>query len=457
VSGSVATNEQVADSLARSLGLTAHQVRRQRRWRPTWFVDGERDGKPVSVVVRGERVDTQVFPLRHEVAFHRILADHGIPVPAVHAWLDDVNAVALEHVPGRPDFDGVSLEDRDRVVDEYLQVLARVHALPVEPFAAAGILHPATPEDAAMVGHRHVEGLWRAKKRHPHPFLEFCLGWLHRHPPQPSGPPKPIVWDTGQFHHEDGHLVAILDMEFGSVGDPMVDLTVWRMRDTLIPFGDFNRLYARYEELTGVPVDVDAVKRHHFAATLGNEQMFGPTVLEPVADTDLMNNMQWDSETNLHATEALAEFMDVELPGVEPPEPRVTRQDNTHEHLVRSLRALSLSEDDEFRQHELRLAFRAARHLQRVHQIGDAVAQADLDDLVPLLGHRPGTWQEGDGELERFVLADAATGRYDEELLRLFHRRNLRVHMQLGPPGSKMVAHHPTRRFDETEPLHAPD
>jgi hypothetical protein len=34
-------------------------------------------------VIRGERVDTIVFPLRHEMAFHGILADHGIPVPAI--------------------------------------------------------------------------------------------------------------------------------------------------------------------------------------------------------------------------------------------------------------------------------------------------------------------------------------------------------------------------------------
>ena len=45
-------------------------------------------------------------------------------------------------------------------------------------------------------------------------------------------------------------------------------------------------------------------------------------------------------------------------------------------------------------------------------------------------------------------LADAKAGRYDERLVWLFHRRNLRNHLQLGPAGSKMVAHHPTQRFD---------
>jgi hypothetical protein len=50
-------------------------------------------------------------------------------------------------------------------------------------------------------------------------------------------------------------------------------------------------------------------------------------------------------------------------------------------------------------------------------------------------------------ELERFVLADAAEGRYDVELLRLFHRRNLRAQMLNGPAGSAMARHLPTQPF----------
>jgi len=60
---------------------------------------------------------------------------------------------------------------------------------------------------------------------------------------------------------------------------------------------------------------------------------------------------------------------------------------------------------------------------------------------------------EAEAKLERFVLADAATGRHDEQLVWLFHRRNLRNHMQMGPPGSKMVAHYPVQRFDGREPV----
>jgi hypothetical protein len=64
-----------------------------------------------------------------------------------------------------------------------------------------------------------------------------------------------------------------------------------------------------------------------------------------------------------------------------------------------------------------------------------------------LLGKRPADWQEGEEELERFVLADAAVGKHDDELVRLLHRRNLRAQMLNGPAGSAMARHNPIQAF----------
>src|SRR3981081_537848 len=52
------------------------------------------------------------------------------------------------------------------------------------------------------------------------------------------GRETPVVWDSGQFHHSRGHLVAVLDVELGHLGDPMMDLAGWRMRDSVLGFGD---------------------------------------------------------------------------------------------------------------------------------------------------------------------------------------------------------------------------
>jgi hypothetical protein len=275
--------------------------------------------------------------------------------------------------------------------------------------------------------------------------MEFALGWLGRHPPRSRGRERPVVWDSGQFHHQDGHLVAILDLELGHLGDPMMDLAGWRMRDSILPYGDFAKLYDRYAELVGEPVDLDAVQLHHIVFTLTNSLIFSDRVRHPDPETDLMTYVQWCNETNLYTTEALAEYLDLELPTVDEPDARTDQATNSYRHLVRSLR--SLQTDDEYLRYEIRKAFRLAGHLERYDQVGAALERGDLDDLEAVIGYRPDDWLAGEEELERFVLADADTGRHDVELIGLLHKRNLRAQMLNGAPGSAMNRHNPIQSF----------
>jgi hypothetical protein len=225
----------------------------------------------------------------------------------------------------------------------------------------------------------------------------------------------------------------------------MMDLAAWRMRDTIIGYGDFNDLYARYGELAGEPVDLEAIKRHHFVFTLTNQLGLGQLMRTPPPGSDLMTNMQWCYETNLFATEALAEILDVELPTVEVPDARWSRATPGLGQLVEGLRSLRI--EDEYVRYQVRTLFRTARHVARVDEVGDGFDAADLDDLRLLLGHRPDSWLEGEAELERFVVANADSSAYDEALLQVFHRRNLRAHALLGPAGSAMTRHLPIQTF----------
>ena len=83
------------------------------------------------------------------------------------------------------------------------------------------------------------------------------------------------------------------------------------MRDTIVGYGDMPTLYARYEELRGEPIDIDAIQHHHFVFTLTNQLAFSAAIKEPPATSDLMTNLQWRYETNLFATEALAEMLEM--------------------------------------------------------------------------------------------------------------------------------------------------
>lgn len=438
--------DRVVAWLEREMGGRVTAIHRQPRWRPVWFADLERGDEHLALCIRGDRTDMQlIFPLAHEMRFQSMLHERGIPTAAVHGWIDDPAAYVMDRVPGRPDFADTSDDERDAIVDDYLTILASLHALDPAPFAAAGIVAADDPAASATIGMARYEAVYRTQKRLPDPFMEFALGWLARNPPRSHGRAAPVVWDSGQFHHADGRVVAVLDLELGHVGDPMMDLAAWRMRDTVLHYGDFPALYARYEELSGRPVDLEAVRRHHVAFTLTNQLVFGAAIADPPPGSDLMTNLQWCAETNLFATEALAEELDVELPDIEPMDPVDSPVAAVHRSLVDLLG--SVAPDDDYLRYRLRTAFRTARHLQRVDEIGDAALAADLDDLQVLVGERPSGWREADEVLEQFVLADASSGRHDEALVQLFHRRHLRRQALLGPPGSAMTRHLPIQSF----------
>ena len=102
---------------------------------------------------------------------------------------------------------------------------------------------------------RHfAERAYLAQKKRPDPFLEFALTWLARHEPGNPGREAVIVWDAGQFHQRGGRITALLDLEFGHIGDPLADLAGLWVRNPFIPLGDVAALMLGYAECgPGVP------------------------------------------------------------------------------------------------------------------------------------------------------------------------------------------------------------
>jgi aminoglycoside phosphotransferase (APT) family kinase protein len=432
--------QKMIERLQADLGGEVVAIRRQARWRPAWFVDLRRDGHLLELYVRGARTDMRpIFPLEHERRMQELLGSMGIPVPKVHGYLLDPPAIVMDRASGSTEFSGSSDDERRSVMDEYVGILARMHHLEVRPFADAGAELPARPSDVARTGIRAYERAYRVQKVRPDPFMEFCLGWLARHPPRHRVRPSVVVWDSGQFLHRAGRISALLDLELAHIGDPMMDLAGPRMRGTVIDYGPLEDLYRRYEELTGDEVDREAIAYQHFAFTITTQLAYHRGLVDPTPDSDVMTYMQWCSESNLYAVEALAGFVGIELETVDLPDPTPSPAAAAHRHLVDSLRAMEAS--DERSAYQLRAAFRLARHLQRVDEIGAALTEHDLDDVAAVVGHRPSSWAESERELERFVIG--ADPRPDATLIRLFHRRLERQRALLGPAGSAMARHNP--------------
>ena len=423
-------------------------IERQPRWRPAWVVEAERSGERLALCVRGDRLDARIgFTLEHEMTLQSLLHERGVPVAKVHGFIDKPRAYVMDQIEGKDHFADATDAERDAVMDAYMETLARIHALDVAPFAKAGILRAGRPSDAGRIGMRVYEEAYRAVKKRPDPLLEFGLAWLSRNPLEGRKCESVVLWDTGQLLQKDGRLTAIIDLEIGHIGDPMMDLAGFRMRAREIGFSDFDRLYQVYEQKGGQPVDPPAIAHHYFAFALCNQLAFHSALASPPPGSDYMMNLRWCVETNLYAMEALAEILGIRLDEVPAPSPQVSSADVAHAHLVSWLRHFEV--EDAAQANEVRSAFRLARHLHRESEIGPAADAADLADLEQLLGYRPRDWQAGDVALEAFVLADP--GHCDADLVRIFHRRLHRALMRLGPEGAAIARHHPVKAMGRSK------
>src|SRR5690606_21865355 len=108
--------------ILRTLGARVRTIDRQARWRPLWFVEAERDGERLALVVRGDRGEETPlqFPLRHEMALQQTLHEQGIRVPKVHGWIDELGAYVMDQALGTPDMSGLDETARSEVMREYL-------------------------------------------------------------------------------------------------------------------------------------------------------------------------------------------------------------------------------------------------------------------------------------------------------------------------------------------------
>jgi aminoglycoside phosphotransferase (APT) family kinase protein len=426
------------------LGGKVVHIERQARWRPAWWVDLERGGDILPLCVRGDRLDSaSAFSLEHERTFQTLLSDGGIKVAKVYGWSDEPKAYVMDRVPGRDNFDGVPDDERQRVMEDYVDVLLAMHQLDPDQFSDAGIVRAERPEESHLVGLGRFEAqAYRHEKKRPDPFLEFALAWLARNRPENPGREAPIVWDAGQFHHHEGRIAAMLDLEFGHVGDPLSDLAALWVRNPFIPFGDVSALLRRYQERAGTPIDMDAVQWHYILWALSNQLEFHSVLADPVPGADYMLNMHWCVETNLMALEGIAKEIGVTLGEVEEPRPMMSAYGPAHRHLARALD--ELPSVDRVERYRMRMSVRLARHLERIDEIGPQVVAADLDDTRRLIGSTVRTWEDGEAELEQFVLAD--DGAHDAELVAVFHRRLHRARMLNGPSGSWITQH---RRIEQ--------
>ncbi|XP_036382649.1 acyl-CoA dehydrogenase family member 10-like isoform X1 [Megalops cyprinoides] len=174
----------------------------------------------------------------------KALGSAGVPVPEVITLCEDPSVLGtpfylMEYCPGRvfldPSLPGLSAEERQAVYQAMTHVLCQIHKVDIEAVGLADYGKPG--EYVARQVHRWTQQ-YRASETHPIPAMERLIEWFPQHLPQHQS--TAVVHgdfrlDNLVFHKDKPEVVAVLDWELSTLGDPLSDLASSCMAHYLPP------------------------------------------------------------------------------------------------------------------------------------------------------------------------------------------------------------------------------
>jgi aminoglycoside phosphotransferase (APT) family kinase protein len=438
VAASADSERIITDWIESRIGGRVGRIERQGRWRPAWHVDVVQNGAIRPLYVRGERMEQHRYSLAREYQIHRLLEEGGVRTAHVHGYIDDLPAIVMDRVPGRPDLRTADNDaDREAIRVQFVEQMALMHGLDVAPFRALGMHAPDTPRDVTLSFFDGVHPIYRARKTRPDPALEFGLSWVLRHAPPSDRPLSYAVCDAGQFIFEGSRLTAMMDFELSVLGDPFLDLAALRVRSQWEYLGDLPSLYALYGKRTGQQIDLRAISFQTAAfsigCALGTEVRNDESLANPQPDTDYVeyvSTMVWLLKEGL---EAAAEYLGLDLTPFEAPTSREGPFDEPLLALRRSLGAhVATDAVDAYRQG---IRQDLVAYLDRVAAYGAQFETDYLRDAAEVLGRQPESTREADALLEAYVRQ--ASPDEDARLLRLIYANVCRKAFLLATPNNR--------------------
>lgn len=420
-------------------------IAEQIRWRPHHFLTIERPAETIHVVARSQRTEmagagfAKHFDIAHEARVLAALQGTGLKVPRFFGFNENFGVILMEKVAGTNELsDAPDDSTRKRVMAEYIEQLAKLHQLDVESMHLSGLSIPQTPEQAAFGGKfKYIEedfSNWRAHLR-PEPFLELGIWWLHANIPTGDRRVSFVQADTGpgQFMFADGRLTALIDWELSHIGDPMLDLGVIRMRNMLYPTGSLAEPLAYYEQVTGRPIDWQALCFYTVMSMVLTPMGVSPLMQHPTAHSEhTLPGFGWDATLRRGLGEALAEAISMEIDPPELPDPPAAQYPSLGDYLVEylGLKCEPVATDDAGRFH-ISSAAAIARSVLLESKLGGELLDADLDDMGAVLGRRPDSRDDGLARLSEIVAAGPS--HQLERLIWLFARIERRREYLLEP------------------------
>ncbi len=432
--------EQLTAYLENELGCSQIELHKERRWRPVWRATMMRNGKPAEMLLKGERTWlTHSYPLEYERDMQRTLHENGVPIPAILGYCPQPAAIVMEWVRGGrdPGLIQQAIEQGSEMTEErwqaslsYMEILARMHAIPPERFVAAGALMPAD-DRAIALGNFELFHAMTGMSGVSDPFIHFFAGWLRRNYPRGRSRVSFLTGDCGQFLSDGPVVTCILDVEIGHLGDPMRDLACYRGRHPIENMGDVPALFLHYERVSRQPLDYDAIAFH----TVGFlcEAYYGPLfgLHDMGRGGDWVESMVQVAVIGRHALEALAEIIGLELDDIALPAPESTPfEDLALGKLIAELGRLP--ESDALPDWQRNVLTSIPQYLRNRGHYRNWCEAADLAETTELTGKPATTLTEADADLVSFI--ESCGAEQDAALTRLFHRRFLRQCLIIAGP-----------------------
>jgi len=277
------TDVRVLTLTRMSEGFSQETFRVELAWRGA---AGEEHG---AYVLRRQPAAGLLEPYDTEPEFRVLAALAGTPVRAPRVFWYERDPAVLERpfyvmevvpgtvplpvmVDGKPVF---SDDERARLGEDFVTNLAALHAVDWRGAGLDFLGVPAAGDGAAIRELARWEGYIARADGPPRPVLTEAILWLRR--ARPIADATTLVhgdYRTGNFLVREGQIAAILDWEMVHLGDPMEDLgwacmALWRGESPyMCHLLERERLYARYEELSGRRVDPERVRFYEVLATV---------------------------------------------------------------------------------------------------------------------------------------------------------------------------------------------
>lgn len=393
--------------------------------RETFFVDvKDSAGEVRPLVLRAEAggsfTGTAINVVK-EAAVYRALAGTAVPVPEILGLAPEGAALLMEWIDGSSDVHALDDDQRETVITSFVDVIADLHSVPVDALELPGWARPTTNEEHATLDLAVWEKLGRDGVPDMDPLIGFAGSYLRTHPPARVARTVLVQGDTGpgNFLFREGSVVALVDMEFAHLGDPMDDLA-WMSMRTASTGVDVSRLFGRYSERSGIEIDSRSIDFYRIAVQYRCAITTSLAVARGGGARGWAPYLLVTQRYLIGLAAALSSYLGVAEPPTElearPPSPRAGEYD----YLMGGIRAAVRGIGEPALREETRNLQILVHHLRAYDAIGRAVEASDEADLRSTLGVAYG---------DARALAEAAeTGgaRADEAVLRYLLRRTHR-------------------------------